>query len=119
MADKSRVREITIFDDKGTFSTFFKMFGEESVYDFEALSALRKLLSNEKAKLMHIIKTKKPSSIYDLAQMAKRSFKSVYDDVKLLERFGFLELVKEKTRNRERLKPQLLVGTVVIRLKID
>ncbi|MEK6899361.1 MAG: hypothetical protein AABW79_04670 [Nanoarchaeota archaeon] len=118
MATKTKVREITITDDKGTFSTFFKMFGNESPYDFEGLSALRKLLSNEKARILHTIKAKKPSSVYALAKLVSRNFKSVYEDVKLLERFGFIELKKEGTGKRTRLKPSILADTVHIEIKI-
>lgn len=118
MATKTRTREITITDDRGTFSTFFKMFGNESPYDFEGLAALRNLLSNEKAKILHTIKVRKPSSVYELAKLVSRNFKSVYQDVKLLERFGFIQLTKEGTGKRARLKPVILVDSVHIELKI-
>lgn len=118
MAAKTKVREITITDDRGTFSTFFKMFGNESPYDFEGLGALRNLLSNEKAKILHTIKIKKPTSVYNLAKQVSRDFKSVYSDVKLLERFGFIELVKEGTGKRVRLKPVISVDSVHIEIKI-
>ena len=118
MAIKTKTREITITDDRGTFSTFFKMFGNESPYDFEGLSALRNLLSNEKAKILHTIKMRKPSSVYALAKLISRDFKSVYQDVKLLERFGFIQLVKEGTGKRNRLKPIIIVDTIHIELKI-
>ena len=60
MATKSKTREITLVDNKGVFDTILKRFtkGKED-YDFDALSTLRKLLSNEKARLLHIIKKKK------------------------------------------------------------
>ena len=57
-------------------------------FDFEALSALRRLLSNEKARLLHVIKKNRPKSIYELAKILKRDFKSVNEDIKLLQRFG-------------------------------
>ena len=62
MAQRTKTREITIVDKAGTFNTFFKRFsGEQEEYDFEGLSALRKLLSNQKAKILHTIKTKNPN----------------------------------------------------------
>lgn len=119
MAKKTRTREISIVEEAGTFTTFFKMFGtEKGEYNFEGLSALRKLLSNEKARLLHTIKTKNPSSIYMLAKLLGRDFKSVSDDIKLLERFGFLEMTAEKTGRRERLKPVLAVDNVYINVKV-
>lgn len=119
MATRTKTREITISDDNGTFNAFFKKFtGETSDYDFEGISALRKLLSNEKARILNIIKTKKPSSIYQLSKILGRDFRSVSDDIKLLERFGFIELISEKTGKRERLKPIIVVDSINISIKL-
>jgi len=119
MAQKTKTREIFIVDKSGTFNTFFKkLTHNEDTFDFEGLTALRRLLSNEKAKMLHIIKEKKPSSIYALAKILGRDFKSVRSDIKLLERFGFIDMISEKTGNRERLKPVLAVDSISITLKI-
>jgi predicted transcriptional regulator len=53
-----------------------------------------------------------------LAKKLNRSFKSVHDDVKLLERFGFIQLVEEKVNNRTRHKPHLVTDTITIHLKV-
>ena len=86
---KIKVREITIEQSKGTFSLFKKAGTSKGDYDFEGLSVLRQLLSNEKARLLNIVKTQSPGSIYELSKKLGRTFKSVSDDVKFLERFGF------------------------------
>ena len=119
MAQKTKSIDITITDDKGAFTSFFKRIaGDKSEYDFKGLSSLRSLLSNEKARILHIIKSRSPKSIYDVAKIVQRDFKSVSDDIKALEQFGFIDLVKEKTGNRQRLKPVLVVDTIKIELKI-
>ncbi|MEK6855137.1 MAG: hypothetical protein AABX73_02860 [Nanoarchaeota archaeon] len=119
MAEKSKVREILLVDEGGTFSTFFKRFSSsKEEYDFESLSLLRKLLSNEKARVLNVIKTKNPRSIYELARILKRDFKSVREDIKLLEKFGFIDMLAENTGKRERLKPVLNVNSVHIHVKI-
>ena len=120
MAEKTKTREITIVDKSGRFNTFFKKLSlsAEEEFDLEGLSALRRLLSDEKAKLLYTIKSKSPNSIYQLAKLLQRDFKSVSQDIKLLERFGFIELVKEKTKNRIRHKPIIAVDNVLINLKI-
>lgn len=119
MALKSKTRQINIVGEGGTFATFFKRFtAEKADFDFEGLSALRRLLSNERAKLLYFLKTKSPSSIYSLAKMLGRDFKAVSQDIKLLERFGFIEMISEKTGNRKRLKPLLAVSEIQINLKI-
>lgn len=119
MAKQTKVMDIDIVEESGAFTTFFKrMTGDHSDYDFEGLSALRHLLSNEKARILHLIKLKKPNSIYQLAKMLKRDFKSVNDDIKLLEKFGFIDLIAQKTGKRERLKPIVIVDAVHINLKL-
>ncbi len=118
MASKTKNLEITITDDKGTFSSFFsRVAGEKEDYDFKGLASLRSLLSNEKARIIHTIKTKNPKSIYELAKFIERDFKSVLSDIYILERLGVLDLIKEKSGNRERLKPILIIDTIKIDLK--
>ncbi len=119
MIGKSKTREITITDNEGAFSVFFKrLSSDHSTYDFEGIEALRRVLSNERAKMLHVLKISKPISLYDLAKKVGRDFKSVSEDIKLLERFGFVQLVAEKTGKRARLKPILMVDTIHITLKI-
>lgn len=118
MAQKTKTREISIVEEGGAFNTFFKRFsGETKAYDFEGVSALRRLLSNERARILHVLKTQKPISIYHLAKLVKRDFKSVSEDIKLLERFGLIEMISEKTGKRSRLRPTLTVDSLYITLK--
>jgi predicted transcriptional regulator len=53
-----------------------------------------------------------------LAKKLGRGFKSVSDDVKLLERLGFIELIEEKTKKRIRHKPVIVVDTITIHIKV-
>ncbi len=115
---KTKTREITIVQSKGALSIFKKQGSSKKDYDFEGISALRQLLSNEKARILNIIKTQNPGSIYDLAKRLGRSFKSVSDDVKLLKRFGFIEIIEEKTKNRIRHKPEIVVDTITIHIRV-
>ena len=115
---KIKTREITIKESKGAFSLFKKSGTSKKDFDFSGVLALRQLLSNEKARILHVIKTENPKSIYDLAKKLGRGFKSVNDDLKLLERFGFIELIEEKTKNRVRQKPEIVVDTITIHLKV-
>ena len=110
--------EITIKESKGAFYIFKQSGYSKKDYDFSGTLALRQLLSNEKARILHVIKTKKPTSIYDLAKTLKRGFKSVNDDVKFLQRFGFIELVEEKTKNRIRHKPVIVIDEITFHFKV-
>jgi|TARA_Y100000310_G_C20601996_1_gene773509 predicted transcriptional regulator len=113
-----KTREITITESQGAFSIFRKSKTTKKDYDFSGISALRQLLSNEKARILHIIKKQHPTSIYGLAKQLDRGFKSVNDDLKLLERFGFIELIEEKTKNRIRHKPEIVVDNITINVKL-
>ena len=119
MAQKTKTLSISIVADKGAFSSFFwKRSGSKKDYDFEGLTSLRNLLSNEKARMLNVIKLKKPKSIYELARTLNRDFKSVSEDIKLLDRFGFIDLISEKTGKRERLKPVLVVDSIKIEINL-
>lgn len=115
----TKTREITLTESQGAFS-ILKKFGvsKEEEIDFSGISSLRQLLSNEKARILHTIKYEKPKSIYELAKKLDRSFKSISEDVKLLERFGFVELVEEKTKNRKRHRPVIIAENITINVKI-
>ncbi|KAF0146150.1 MAG: hypothetical protein FD156_177 [Nitrospirae bacterium] len=63
---------------------------ESGVY-FTSFEAFRKVLTPKRLELLHTIKTRKPSSIHELARMAKRDVKNVADDVKYLEQIGLIE----------------------------
>src|SRR3990172_11411941 len=114
---RTKTRDITIAETKGAFSLFTKSGLSKKDYDFDSLLTLRQLLSNEKARILHVIKTYEPKSIYELAKRLERGFKAVNDHVKLLERFGFIEMVQEKTKNRKRYRPKIVVDNIVINVK--
>ena len=115
---KTKTREITILESKGTFSIFKKPKLSKEDFNFEGIHALRQLLTPEKARLIHTIKAEKPGSIYDLAKKLGRGFKSVSDDLKLLERFGFIEFTEEKTKNRRRHRPEVIIDSMIINIKL-
>jgi predicted transcriptional regulator len=64
---------------------------------FTSFEAFRKAMTPKRLELLHIIKIKRPSSINELARMAKRDIKNVAEDVKYLEQIGLIEK-KEKDR---------------------
>lgn len=119
MAKQARTRNITLSIESGTFTGIFKRLrGEKKQYDFSGIAGLRQLLSNERARLLSTIKNKNPSSMYQLAKILGRDFKSVRQDVRLLERFGFIELDADTKGKREMLKPVLAVDKIVITVEI-
>ena len=118
MAEKKRTktRYVDINVNKGGFVS--KLIGEKQSHDFSDIKLLRNLLSNEKARILYALKSNKPKSIYALAKLLGRDFKSVRDDIKVLERLGFIEFHAEKTGKRESLKPVLVINKLQIIIDI-
>ena len=88
MAKDVKTISISVGEKGGTFSSIFdKIKGKKKN---SGISSLRQLLSNEKARLLHVCKLKKPESIYALAKLLGRDFKAVRKDIRLLEEFGFI-----------------------------
>jgi predicted transcriptional regulator len=119
MAKKNiKTRYVTIKQAKGAFSILKKPKTSKKSYDFSGIDSLRKVLSNERARILDVIKTKQPTSIYQLAKILKRNFKSVNDDVNILKKFGFIELIKENTKKRTRHRPKLGVDKMIIEFRV-
>jgi predicted transcriptional regulator len=119
MAKKTKTRKIEITASQTPLGIFFKILGtKKREYDFSGISVLRQILNNEKARILHTIKNESPNSIYHLAKILGRDFKSVREDVALLEKFGFIDLIEEKKGNREMLKPILVVDAINITINV-
>ena len=117
MIKQTKTKTINITEKEGTFSTIFHRFKGKKNINSEIV-ALRQLLSNEKAKMLNIIKTKQPSSIYELAKLLGRDFKAVRHDIKILEKFGFIELISSHKQGRERLRPVLDLDQLTIHINL-
>lgn len=98
------IRAINLSTERSAFSSLFHLFSGEN--QFEEVGKVRSLLSNEKARIIHMIKQGHPKSVYSLAKMLGRDFKAVRKDLAILEHFGIISLQKQG-KARESLKPTL------------
>ena len=116
MAQKIRegIVNISLEPERSTFSALLHLFSKEDL--FSEVGLVRSILSNEKEKILHTIKEKKPVSIYVLAKELGRDFKAVSHDLKLLEKYGFIELVKQSKGKRKMLKPILAIDNLQINI---
>lgn len=64
---------------------------------FENLDAMRKILTEKRLEILHTVKEKQPSSIYELAKILCRDLTNVIDDLSYLKGLGLVELKKSKT----------------------
>ena len=116
MAKQIKTKSITISEKEGTFSVFFKKIkGEQKNSE---IAQFRALLSDEKARLLHVCKTKNPESIYHLAKLLGRDFKAVRHDVKILESYGLIELISSHKQGRDRLKPVVDTDQFVVTITL-
>jgi predicted transcriptional regulator len=113
---KTKIRYVDVNVNKGSFVS--KLIGAKKSHDFSDIKLLRSILSNEKARILYALKIKKPKSIYALAKLLGRDFKSVREDIKVLERFGFIEFHAERTGKREALMPVLVINRLQIIIDI-
>jgi len=89
---------------------------ERGVY-FENLETMRKILTDRRLEILKVIKEKKPSSIYQLAQLLKRDLKNVNEDLRLLEQSGLVSLKKSKT-DRERITPTVNYDAIQLNIAV-
>lgn len=82
---------------------------------FSDLATMRRFLTQNRLHLLHLIKTKKPKSIQELAQLADRDFKNVYEDLKILKNFELVEFSKDKYNLKNQV-PHLLYSGLKIHL---
>lgn len=113
-----KTRTITIQDKEGTYNSIFNRFRSEPKREEDNVSLLRSILAPEKARMLHTLKTKQPNSIYELAKILGRDFKSVRQDITMLEKFGLVEMIPIYKGKREKLKPLLVLDVLEIKLEL-
>ncbi|MFH1317120.1 MAG: MarR family transcriptional regulator [Candidatus Woesearchaeota archaeon] len=69
---------------------------EAPVLYIEDINEFKKILTEERIRILRVIKHKNPQSVYELAKMLKRDRSNVITDLALLENLGFIELDQEK-----------------------
>lgn len=65
---------------------------------FSNIKDLRKVLTEKRLELLKTIKDRKPSSIYELAQMVDRDLKNVLQDVSYLRDIGMVDVAETDDR---------------------
>ena len=65
---------------------------------FTSPEALRRFLTPKRIELIRLIRKRQPNSINELASLAHRDFKRVYEDVMSLTDAGLIDLARDKGR---------------------
>lgn len=78
---------------------------------------MRKVLTEERLKILKTIKKEQPSSIYELAKILKRDKKNTFDDVQYLTQVGFIEIKKTK-EGREKTTPLVKYDKIFLEIPV-
>ena len=73
---------------------------------FTSPEAVRKVLTEKRLELLHVIKEQEPNSVYELAKILKRDIKNVNDDIELLKNIGLVSITKAR-EGRGRVIPRV------------
>ncbi len=84
---------------------------------FENLDVMRKVLTEERLRILKTIKKEHPSSIYELAKILKRDMKNTFDDVQYLAQVGFIEIKKTK-EGREKATPIVKYDKILLEIPV-
>jgi predicted transcriptional regulator len=88
----------------------------EAIY-FESLGAMRKVLTEERLRIVKIIKKEHPASIYALAKILGRDVKNTFDDIQFLAEAGLVELRKTKDV-REKTTPEVNYDKILLEISV-
>lgn len=73
---------------------------------FTSLEAMRKILTEKRLDLLHVIKERQPDSVYELSKIVKRDIKNINDDLVLLENIGLVSMTKAR-KGRKQITPRV------------
>ena len=84
---------------------------------FTNLDVMRKVLTEERLRILKTIKKAHPSSIYELAKILERDIKNTFDDVQYLAEVGLIELKKSKV-GREKITPLVNYDKILLEIPV-
>jgi predicted transcriptional regulator len=88
----------------------------EGLY-FENLEVMRKVLTEERLRILKTIRKAHPASIYELAKILKRDVKNTFDDVNFLAHIGLIDLKKTK-EGREKTVPSVNYDKILLEIPV-
>ena len=91
---------------------------EDRIIVVDSIDAFRKLFTNERLRLLTVVKKTKPDSIYQLAKTLQRDLKSVQSDAKFLQSLGLLELNEYKEGLRIKLRPVVKAKNIQLEMAL-
>lgn len=72
---------------------------------FGTVESFRQFFTAKRLELLKVIKHRNPKSIYELAKLTKRDFKSVMTDIRILEKYNMIDTKKIAIKGGYKVKP--------------
>ena len=82
-----------------------EQFGPRKGLSFGSVESFRQFFTPKRIELLQVVKHKQPKSIYELAKLTHREFKSVVVDIKILERYGLIDTKKVPVKGGYKVRP--------------
>ncbi len=84
---------------------------------FDSIDSMRKVLTEERLRVLRTVRKERPASVYELAKKLKRDIKNTFNDVQFLAQAGLLELKKTKV-GREKNTPLVNYDKILLEIPV-
>lgn len=91
---------------------------EDRIIYIESIEAARKLMTNERIRLLSTVRERKPNSLYELAKIMHKNFKTVSVDANMLEEIGLIKFERHKVGLKELIKPIVSANKIQMEVSI-
>ena len=91
------------------------MIDEANELFFDSEKTFMKFMSQNKQQILKAISRLRPESVYQLAKLVSREYPHVLKDCRVLESFGFINLVEAEGAKRQ-LMPELVFNYDIIKV---
>ena len=91
---------------------------KDDVIYFESFEEMNKVLTSGRILIIETIRSETPESVYELAKIMDKDQANLNKDIKVLEKYGFLEIRKEKSGERVRSKPETNYDLIEMTVKL-
>ncbi len=84
---------------------------------FDSIDSMRKVLTEERLRVLRTVRKERPASVYELAKKLKRDIKNTFNDVQFLAQAGLLEIKKTRV-GREKNTPLVNYDKILLEIPV-
>jgi len=91
---------------------------EDKIIYIDSFADAQRLFTPERIKFLATIRKESPDSLYALAKLLKKDFKTIHADARLLSEAGILKLVSHKQGARAKVRPVFREKEIDLKLAV-